>query len=121
MSKKRILISDNSKDFVQLLVVFFSKQPNIEIVGVAYDGKQTLKMVEQTQPDVLLLDLIMPEMDGLEVVKKIYESDYKPKVYIISAVGNETINDIAIGYGVNQYFIKPINLIEIRNSILKEQ
>lgn len=118
MSKKRILISDNSKDFVQLLIDFFSKQPDIEIVGFAYDGKQTLEMIEQTKPDVLLLDIIMPEMDGIEVIQKIYESDNKLKICVISAVRNEKINEMAIGYGVEDYFIKPLDLEEVLNVIL---
>lgn len=121
MTKTRVLISDNSKDFVRLLVDFFSKQQGIEIVGVAYDGKQALKMIEQTKPDVLLLDLIMPEMDGVEVIKKVHESGCKLKIYVISAVGNEKINEIAIEYGVLHYFIKPIDLNDILNAILEKQ
>lgn len=115
MSKRRILISDNSKDFVQLLVVFFSKQPGIEIVGVAYNGNQTLEMIEQTKPDVLLLDLIMPGMDGLEVIQKAYKK--KLQICVISAVRNEKIDDIFKGYGVENYFIKPINLNDVLKAI----
>lgn len=119
MLKKRILISDNSRDFVKLLIDFFSKQPDIEIAGVAYDGKQTLDMIEQIKPDVLLLDLIMPEMDGLEVIKKVYESGNKLQIYVVSAVGNESINEITKKYGIVQYFVKPINLREVLKAILE--
>lgn len=121
MSKIRILISDNSKDFVQLLFDFFSRQPDIEIVGVAYDGTQTLEMIEQTKPDLLLLDLIMPELDGLDVIKYVYEKDIKLQIYIISAVGNEKINKMAIEYGVMQYFIKPIDLNELLKAIFEKR
>lgn len=119
MSKTRILISDNSKDFVQLLVGFFSKQPDIEIIGAAYDGAQTLKMIEQTKPDILLLDIIMPELDGLEVIRYVYEKGIKLQIYVISAVENEKINKMAAEYGIMQYFIKPIDLNEVLNAILE--
>lgn len=66
--KIRLLISDDNRDFVRILVGYFSKQPNIEIVGIAYDGDQTLEMIEQTKPDALLLDLIMPNVSGFEVL-----------------------------------------------------
>jgi two-component system, response regulator, stage 0 sporulation protein A len=121
MTKKRILISDNSKDFVQLVVNFFSMQPDIEIVSVAYDGNQTMKMIEQTKPDVLLLDLIMPEMDGLEVIKKIYDNGVKLQTIVISAVGNEKIDEIVKEYGIKHYFIKPIKFEEVLNTIFEKK
>jgi len=118
MSKKRIFISDNSRDFVSLLVDFFSKQLRIEIVGVAYDGKQTLEAIAKAKPDVLLLDLVMPEMDGIEILKKIYENGDKIKVYIISALEDESIHERIKEYGVERYFIKPVNFNEILHAIL---
>ena len=121
MSKTRILISDNSKDFVKLLVDFFSKQPDFEIIGVAYNGTQTLKMIEQTEPDLLLLDLIMPELDGLEVMRYVYEKGIKLQIYVISAVENEKINKMAIEYGIMHYFIKPIDLNEVLKAILEKR
>jgi two-component system response regulator (stage 0 sporulation protein A) len=121
LPKKRILISDNSKDFVRLLVEFFSKQPDIEIVGVAYDGTLALEMIEKTKPDILLLDIIMPELDGLEVMKYVYEKGIKLQIYVVSAVGNEQISKMAIEYGTVQYFIKPIDLNEILKAILEKR
>jgi two-component system response regulator (stage 0 sporulation protein A) len=117
MPKKRILISDNSKDFVQLLVQYFLSRPGIEIVGVAYDGNQTLQMIKQTKPDVLLLDIIMPGMDGLEVARNINKSENKLKIIIISAVGNEQIHEMAINCGAEHYFIKPVKLNEVLEAI----
>jgi two-component system response regulator (stage 0 sporulation protein A) len=117
MQRKRLLISDNYKDFVHLLVAFFSKQPDIEIIGIAYNGNQVLKMIDQTNPDILLLDLIMPELDGLEVLKKIREMCLSLRVLVVSAVGKEEMCEMAIELGAEQCFLKPANLNEILNSI----
>lgn len=113
MRKKRVLITENYKDFAELMIQFFSKQPDMEIVGVAYNGNQALTMIKQTKPDVLLLDLIMPGMDGVSVLRNIQGFDNKPKVYVISAIGNEDIYDMVNQYGVEQYFIKPLDFREV--------
>lgn len=117
MLKKRVLISDNYKDFVHLLVVFLSKQPDIEIIGVAYNGNQVLTMIEQTNPDILLLDLIMPEMDGLEVLRKIHGMCLNLRVLVVSAIGKEEMCEMALELGAERCFLKPANLNEILQSI----
>jgi two-component system response regulator YesN len=76
-------------------------------------------MIEQTKPDVLLLDLIIQGIYGLEVLKKIYEAGVIMQIYIISAVKNEEIKEIAIKYGVQRYFIKPIDINEILSAVLE--
>lgn len=120
MVQRRIVITDNSKDFVDLLVRFFSKQPDVEIAGVAHDGKQTLRVIERTKPDVLLLDIIMPHKDGLEVLREIKEKRMNVRVLVISAVENEAVNEAALELGAQRCFVKPVNLTEILEIIRKE-
>ncbi len=120
MVQRRIVITDNSKDFVDLLTRFFSKQPDVEIVGVAHDGKQTLQVIERTKPDVLLLDIIMPHKDGLEVLREIKEKRMHVRVIVISAVENEAVNEAALKLGAQRCFVKPVNLTEILDVIRKE-
>src|SRR3954447_9090288 len=62
----RILVVDNSPAFVRTLCAFFKNQPNVEIVGVASSGHQALVAVGELQPDLVLMDLQMPGMNGLE-------------------------------------------------------
>ena len=69
---------------------------NIEVVGKAEDGVQALEVIRQNEPDVVLLDLIMPKLDGLEVMQKINsDTNLKkhPAFIVISAIGKETITE----------------------------
>lgn len=121
MSRVRVVISDNSRDFVELLVEYFSNVPEIELVGVAYDGDQTISIIEQTKPDVLLLDLIMPNKDGLEVLKSINMAPSVLQIYVISAVGNDKLIEMEMQLGVKQHFIKPVKLTDVLSAILKNR
>lgn len=111
-SKVRILIADNSKDFVWLLVQFLSKYPEIEIVGAAYNGKQTIQMVEQTNPDVLLLDIIMPSWNGFMVLNEI-RNKKDLKIIAMSALRNERMIENAMDLGVIDYLEKPFKLYDL--------
>ena len=118
MPKVRVLIADNSKDFVWFLVEYLSKNPQIEIVGIAYDGKQTLKIIEETKPDILLLDLIMPDMDGLEVLKKIRKMYVSLNIFVLSALTDKNIIEMVMKLGATRYFEKPFDLSDIIPVIL---
>ena len=63
-SKIKLLIADDNKEFCSLLCEFFKEQDDIEVLGVAYDGVEALEKVEELCPDVIILDLIMPNLDG---------------------------------------------------------
>ena len=72
--KIRVLVADNDKDFTAALESAFGKNPALELVGVASNGRQALELAEQTQPDLLMLDLVLPEVDGLTVIQRLRES-----------------------------------------------
>lgn len=120
MEQIKVLISDNSIEFTKLFSRFLSLNSDIKIVGIASDGAETLEMLIETKPDVLLLDLIMPQIDGLEVLQRIKGDGQKPFVIIISALSNEEIKRQAIESGADCYFAKPLNLesvlLKIRES-----
>ena len=87
--KVRVLVADDNKDFCHILKDYLSSQEGIEVVGTAYDGKEAFEMVIETRPDVLLMDIVMPHLDGLGVLAKINKAtmEKKPSTIIISAVG----------------------------------
>lgn len=106
----RVLIADDNKDFVTLLGSCISRYPDMEIAGVARDGAEVLRQIEDLHPDVLLLDIIMPRMDGLEVLETLHDSGEKgPAVFILSAIGSEQIIRRTMELGAAYYFIKPFN------------
>lgn len=106
----KVLIADDNKDFVTLLSSCLSMYPDMEIAGTARDGVEVLRQIKTVRPDVLLLDIVMPEMDGMEVLAKLKESKEKsPAVFVLSAIGSEQIIRRAIELGAAYYFIKPFN------------
>ena len=99
MSEKiKILVSDDNQDFAKTLVSFLSKDEDLEIVGVARDGQEAYDKIIETKPDIALLDIIMPHLDGLGVLEKLNSSDLenKPMCIILSAVGQDKITQRAI-------------------------
>ena len=108
----KVLVADDNRDFNELLTDYLDGEPDIEVVGRAYNGKEALKVLEETQPDVLLLDIIMPYMDGLGVLEQLPELNLenRPKVIMLTAFGHENITQRAVELGANYYILKPFNM-----------
>ena len=111
MKKIRIGIADDNKEFCGILGDYFEDKENIDIVFTTHDGIKTVEGVENFAPDVLLLDMIMPHMDGLGVLESInsLELEAYPRTIVISAVGQETITQKAINLGAEYYIVKPFS------------
>ncbi|WP_369813261.1 sporulation transcription factor Spo0A [Caloranaerobacter sp. TR13] len=109
--KIRIAIADDNKDFCSILHEFLLTQNDVEVVGIAKDGLEALELIENKMPDVLILDIIMPHLDGLGVLEKLYalELDKFPKIIVLSAVGQDKITQRAIALGADYYVVKPFN------------
>lgn len=112
MTKIRVGIADDNKDFCDILLDFFETQPSIEVVFTVHDGMQTVDAVLREKPDVLILDMIMPYLDGLGVLERLNSIDPEifPKVIMLSAVGQEAITQNAINLGAEYYVVKPFDL-----------
>ncbi len=112
MEKTKILIVDDNKDFVKLLSTYIDSQSDMEVVATAYDGTNTVELIKKFSPDVLLLDIIMPEKDGLTVLEDIVkEKDIKKLTTIVmSAIGQEKITQKAISLGATYYVVKPFDM-----------
>lgn len=112
MKNVRLGIADDNKDFCNILMDFFENQQDIEVVFTAHDGMQAVDTVLREKPDVLILDMIMPYLDGLGVLERlnVVEAEPMPKVIVLSAVGQETITQKAINLGAEYYVVKPFDL-----------
>jgi len=108
--KIKLLVADDNKEFCDMLCEFFRNEEDIEVLGAANDGLEVLEKVEELNPDVLILDLIMPNLDGLGVMEKLTDSDKKPKIVVLSAVGQDKITQRAISLGADYYIVKPFDL-----------
>ncbi|HYE11843.1 MAG TPA: response regulator, partial [Patescibacteria group bacterium] len=111
-TKIKIGIAEDNKDMAGILSDFFETQNNIEIVFKVYDGLKAVEAVIREKPDVLILDMIMPYLDGLGVLEKIKDIDIdnSPKIVILSAIGQESMIHKAISLGAEYYVVKPFDL-----------
>ena len=73
-TKTRILAADSNKDFCRQLTELIAQEGDMEIVGTASDGMETLALLSEEKPDILLLDLVLPKLDGLEVLRRLPET-----------------------------------------------
>lgn len=108
-SKVRVLIAEDNKDQCEMLRDFVEQSENFELLGSAYDGIQALELVNQHTPDVLLLDLIMPKLDGLGVLEKMNTLGLSKtsKVIVLSAFGQEGIVRRFKELGASYFVSKP--------------
>ena len=113
MSEKiKVLVSDDNQDFAKTLVTYLSKDEDLEIVGVARDGQEAYDKIVESKPDIALLDIIMPHLDGLGVLEKLNSNNLekKPMCIILSAVGQDKITQKAIELGAQYYIVKPFDI-----------
>jgi two-component system response regulator (stage 0 sporulation protein A) len=95
MAKKsiRILIADDNRDFCELLKEFINEQEDLNLIGIAYNGLEALQMIQENNPDVVVLDIIMPHLDGIGVLEKYVSGNpgNKPKIIMLTAFGQESV------------------------------
>lgn len=110
MERLKVLIADDNREFCELLQEYLDKQPDMQIVGMAYNGNQALKALEEYQPDVLVLDIIMPHLDGIGVLEALADHPQRPKVVVLTAFGHESVTQRAAELGADYYVLKPFDL-----------
>ncbi|GIP32286.1 sporulation transcription factor Spo0A [Paenibacillus sp. J2TS4] len=123
MQKIEVLLADDNREFTNLLSEFIDNQEDMEVTGVAYNGNEVLRLIEQQDkvPDVLILDIIMPHLDGLGVLEKLREMNLspQPKIIMLTAFGQETITQKAVQLGASYYILKPFDM-EVLTSRIRQ-
>ena len=117
MSTYKILIADDNQANCELLEAYL-----IDIdceVEFAYDGQATLDKVESFQPDLILLDVMMPKLSGFEVCKKLKGDPETRKIMILMVTALDELGDIerAVEVGTNDFLSKPINKLELTKRV----
>lgn len=109
MKKIKVCIVDDNKELVALLEEYLSSLDDMEVVGVAHNGQDCLKLLSEKKPDVLLLDIIMPHLDGLAVLEKMRELDIPKQLNVImlTAFACCFVNSVTSTPAI----IRPISLI----------
>ncbi len=119
MNKIKVCIVDDNRELVGLLEDYLSSQDDLEIVGIAHNGQECLTMLEQVNPDVLVLDIIMPHLDGLAVLERIREikKNTFPNVIMLTAFGQEDVTKKAVDLGASYFILKPFDMENLASHI----
>ena len=116
------LIVDDNCRIVDLLKDLLNRHNYFNVVATAYDGNEALEKIKLFEPDVVLLDIVMPKLDGVGVMEHINndpEIKKKPKVIVITALGQEWVNEVAFKLGASYYISKPFSAETIVEQIIK--
>ena len=114
----RVLVADDERPARQFLVTMLRAFEDVEIVGEAQSGKETIRLIEQTQPDLALLDLQMPEMDGLSIVRSLRHGRI-PLVVFVTAFDEHAVGAFEIE--ALDYLLKPVDRGRLRKTINRAQ
>ncbi len=112
MQKLNVAIADDNERMLNLLSKIVESDEELQVVGTARDGEEVCKIIKDKNPDVVLLDIIMPKLDGLGVLDKVRADQSikkSPKFIMISAIGQEKITEDAFVKGADYYIMKPFD------------
>ncbi len=115
----KILIADDNKDFSDILKEFINRQEDMEVISVASNGEEACTLIEQDKPDIVILDVIMPYLDGIGVLERVTTMTFekKPLFIMLSAVGQDKITERALSLGAEYYIVKPFDMDTLINRI----
>lgn len=105
-AKCRVAICDDQPAFRKVVTVVLELDPNLEVVGEAVNGREAVALVRDLQPDVLLLDVAMPVMDGLEALPLIREAAPATRVVMLTGVASADLRERALAAGASAFIEK---------------
>ncbi len=119
----RVLIADSSEAFCDRLRETLMQRGSFEVVGMAHDGEEALRLLQQTQPDILMLDLMLSKRDGISVLRTAHDMAKPPVALVTTALMTGYISQSITSLGVEYFMLKPCDtealvqrLEEIRDS-----
>lgn len=112
-----VLIADDQELIRQSLEIVLNLREGISIIGTANNGKEVLHFLKKEQPDVILMDLRMPEMDGVECTKLVKEKYPGIKIIVLTTFGDEKYVFSALKYGASGYLLKGISMDDLEKAI----
>ena len=112
MREVNVAIADDNERILDMLGEIIEQDHDLNLIGKANNGEDMYHLIKEKEPDVVLLDLIMPKLDGLSVMEKINADDQitkRPEFIIVTAVGQERITEDAFRKGASYYVMKPFH------------
>lgn len=120
MAKLNVAIADDNERILTMLDEVLTADDDITVVGTARNGEQAYEMILDKKPDVVLLDLVMPGIDGLGVMDKVHaekNAEPMPSFIIISGIQNESVAENAMSAGATYYIMKPFDNFTLLNRV----
>lgn len=120
MEHLNVAIADDNEKILNVLCDIVDNEQDLTLVGKANNGEELCRIIKSKQPDVVLLDLIMPKMDGLAVMDSVNQDRSmlkSPDFIVVTAVGKENITEDAFKRGANYYIMKPFDNQSVVNRI----
>ncbi len=115
---KRVLICDDAA-FMRMMIKDILSKNGYEIAGEAENGKRAVEKYNETKPDLVLMDITMPEMDGIQALKAIRELDGNARVIMCSAMGQQAMVIEAIQSGARDFIVKPFQAERVLEAVKK--
>lgn len=120
MEKLNVAIADDNEKMLEILGRMINEDKDLTLVGKAHNGEEICNIIREKEPDVVVLDIIMPKMDGLTVMEQFNHSHTgkkTPSFIVVSAVGQERITEDAFNLGADYYMLKPFDNQVLLNRI----
>jgi len=119
--KHRVILADSNRDYLRLVSSFLEETKKFDIIDYAFDGKQAYELTKSHKPDILIVDLIMPILDGFAVLEELGRDGYcaGTKVVMTSAVNLDFVLKKAESYNVDYVFLKPFDKEVFKRRILE--
>lgn len=114
----RIVIADDNEFLLEQLVKFLKSYDEIDIVGIAKNGKEELYYIEKLEPDLIITDIEMPLMTGIEVIEGIEKIQNKPQIIVVTGTSDFITIKKLYELSVDKIFNKPLNFSKLVDEIL---
>ena len=120
MSNLKVVIADDEERICQLIQALINWDSlEMEIAGMAHNGIEAFDVVQKVRPDILITDIRMPGLSGLELIEKVKAACPEVEIIIISGYAHFEYAQQAIRFGVGHYLLKPINKAELTETLEK--
>ena len=116
-TKIRVLIADPNEDMRLILSETLGREEDLTVVGAAADGPETLSLVTELEPDVVLLELVLPKLDGLSVLRKLPDTGRNPAVLVMTGFVNSHVVAECAELGASYFIPKPCDTPELLRNI----
>ena len=112
-SKKKVLVADASEAFRRVFAGALAEEPDMELTGETGDGQDALRLIQELEPDVVVMDLVLSRMDGLEVLQEMEALSSRPTVLVLSSFARGNMAELAAERGAEYYMMKPCKPVTV--------